>query len=82
MIMSGKEVCSITELKQNFEIDDLIYSYCNGELSIWLRKIGENKAADQVDKIPKQNALLLIRLYQILGIEPEMTDEEIRSSCT
>lgn len=81
MLMSGKKVHNIVELKQNFEIDDLIYSYYNGELSIWLRKIGETESADQLDAIPKRNALLLIRLYQILGIEPEMTEEEIRSSC-
>lgn len=81
MLMSGKKVHNIVELKRNFEIDDLIYSYYNGELSIWLRKIGETETADQLDGIPKRNALLLIRLYQILGIEPEMTEEEIRFSC-
>lgn len=80
MLMAGKKVHSISEMKQHFEIDDLIYGYCNGELSIWLRKIGEAEIADQLDGIPKRNALLLIRLYQILGIEPEMTEEEIRSS--
>ncbi len=67
-------------MKRYFEIDELIYSYSNGELEIWLNRIGENKKAEQIKLIPK-NALLLICLYQIWGLEPEMTEDQIRLSC-
>ena len=80
MKIFGRELHNIDEMKRYFEIDELIYSYANGELEIWLERIGEHQKAEQIRRIPR-NALLLIRLYQILELEPEMTEEEIRRSC-
>ncbi len=80
MKIFGRELHNIDEMKRYFEIDELIYSYANGELDIWLERIGECHKAEQVRQIPK-NAFLLIQLYQILGFDPEMTEDEIRRSC-
>ena len=77
MIMSGKEVKSLRELKKYFSIDDFINSYYSGELEFFLRKCGEDNRADMLDDIPK-NAYLLIRLYEVLDIEPQLTEDEIR----
>lgn len=78
MMMNGKNIHSLDELMKNFSIDDLIYHYYSGELEIFLTKLGENQKASAVRNIPN-NALLLIRLYSIFGIEPELTEEEIRT---
>ncbi|MDE5620845.1 MAG: hypothetical protein K2O29_03875 [Ruminococcus sp.] len=55
-------------MKRYFSIDELIYSYYSGELEIWLKKIGETEKAEQVRNIVN-NTLLLLRLYQIFGLE-------------
>lgn len=39
MIMRGKEVSSLDELKQNLSIDELIYCFYSGELEIWFKQI-------------------------------------------
>ncbi len=78
MMMSGKEVKSLRELKEYFSIDDIINAYYSGELEFFLRKCGENKKADMLGDIP-QNGYLLVRLYEILDIDPLLTEEEIKN---
>lgn len=77
MMMRGKEVCSLRELAANFAIDDLINAYYSGELDFFLRKCGEDNKANVLDDIP-QNAYLLVRLYEVLDLDPKLTEEEIR----
>lgn len=50
-----------------------------GELEIFLDKIGEHEKAEQIRNIPNENALLLVRLYEILGLTYEDSEEKIRS---
>lgn len=78
MIMNGTEIICLTELKQNFSIDELIYSFYSGELEIWLRKIGEKTLADKISEIP-YNGYVLENLYRLFGISPELTEREVRS---
>ena len=40
MLMNGEVLTSLNDLKRCFCIDELIYSYSNGELEIFLDKIG------------------------------------------
>ena len=77
MMMRGREVKSLKELKEFFALDDLISAYCSGELEYFLRKCGEENKAEKLNNIP-QNAYLLVRLYEILDIGPKLTEEEIR----
>lgn len=79
MLMNGEYLETLQDLKRCFCIDELIYSYYNGELEIFLDKIGENEKAEQIRNIPENNALLLIRLYEILGLQYEDSEEKIRS---
>lgn len=79
MLMNGEYLNTLQDLKRCFCIDELIYSYYNGELEIFLDKIGENKKAEQIRNIPENNALLLIRLYEVLGLKYEDSEEKIRS---
>lgn len=79
MLMNGEYLENLNDLKRCFCIDELIYSYYNGELEIFLHKIGEKQKAEQIRNIPENNALLLIRLYEILGLQYEDSEEEIRS---
>lgn len=79
IMMNGQAVHTVDELLKNFSIDDLIYCYYTGELEIFLTELQEHEKASALKNIPN-NALLLIRLYSIFGIEPELTEEEIRNS--
>lgn len=79
MIMNGEELYTISDLKRCFSIDELIYSYYSGELELWLIRIGEIEKAGQVGNL-RNNALLLVRLYQIFELEYEMSEENIRAS--
>ena len=81
MIMSGKEINSITELKQNFSISELLYSFDSGELEIWLRKIGELEKADRLSKI-RFNGYVLETLYRLLELDPNLTEKEVRALLT
>ncbi len=78
MMMNGKVMKSLKDLKANFAIDELVDCYFSGELEFFLQEIGELNKSYKVKRIPKDNALLLIRLYQVLEIEPEMSEKEIR----
>ena len=79
MLMNGEYLETLQDLKRCFCIDELIYSYYNGELEIFLNKIGERKKAEQIRNISENNALLLIRLYNIFGLHYEDSEEKIRS---
>lgn len=79
MLMNGEYLETLQDLKRCFCIDELIYSYYNGELEIFLNKIGEHKKAEQIRNISENNALLLIRLYEIFDLNYEDSEEKIRS---
>lgn len=79
MLMNGEYLETLQDLKRCFCIDELIYDYISGELEIWLRKIGETEKAEKVSKISKVNAYILLRLYEILDLNPDLSEEEIRS---
>lgn len=78
MMMNGEVLTNLADLKRCFCIDELVYSYYNGELEIFFDKIGEHEKAEQIRNIP-DNALLLIRLYEILGLHYEDSEVKIRS---
>ena len=79
MFMNGEYLENLDDLKRCFCMDELIYTYISGELEIWLRKIGETDKADKISEITKINAYILIRLYEILELNPYLSEEEIRS---
>lgn len=78
MEMFGNELHSIQDLKRNFSIDELIYSWYSGELAVFLNSIGETETAQKLDDIP-HNGFMLIRLYELFGLNPELTEEVIRN---
>lgn len=82
MLMNGEYLENLNDLKRCFCIDELIYDYGSGELEIWLRKIGEIEKADKISRISKVNAYILLRLYEILDLNPDLSEEEIRSLFT
>ncbi len=82
MLMNGEQLETLHDLKRFFCIDELIYNYGSGELEIWLRKIGETEKAEKISRISKVNAYILLRLYEILDLNPELSEDEIRSLFT
>ncbi len=82
MLMNGEQLETLQDLKRCFCIYELIYDYISGELEIWLRKIGETEKADRISKISKVNAYILLRLYEILDLNPDLSEKEIRSFFT
>ena len=82
MLMNGEYLETLQDLKRCFCINELIYDYISGELEIWLRKIGETDKANKISEITKVNAYILLRLYEILDLNPELSEEEIRNLFT
>ncbi len=78
MMMNGKLLKSIEELLQNFSIDDLVACYYSGELYFFLQKIGESEKLAKLWQI-KPNGNLTAQLYDLFDLNPEWTEEEIRS---
>ena len=76
MKMLGNKLNNLFDLKHNFSIDELIYSYYSGELSAFLNSIGEYEKAEKLDDIP-HNGYLLIGLYELFGLNPEVSEEDI-----
>ena len=80
MTMNGKKLRSVSDLKRNFAIDELIDSYYRGELEYFLKETGNPDMIRKIRNIRKNNAFLLVKLYEILGIKPELSEEEVRVS--
>ena len=80
MPMINQNTKTISDMLHNFALDELIDSYYTGELEIFLRRINCIQAADEVVALNTRNAFILIELYKILGLDPEMTEEQIRLS--
>ena len=80
MTMNGKKLRSVSDLKRNFAIDELIDSYYSGELEYFLKETGNLDMLRKIKSIRKNNAFLLVKLYEILGIKPELSEEEVRVS--
>ena len=80
MTMNGKKLRSVSDLKRNFAIDELIDSYYSGELEYFLKETGNLDMLRKIKSIRKNNAFLLVKLYEILGIKPKLSEEEVRAS--
>ena len=80
MPMIGEHTKTLGDMLHNFALDELIDSYYTGELEIFLRRIDCSSAADAVAALNMHNAFILVKLYEILGLNPEMTEEQIRLS--
>jgi hypothetical protein len=78
MVMRGCSLRSIRDLKANFSIDELVYSYYSGELEIWLNNIGEKSKAKKLSRISSNNAQLLVELYKVFELNPALSEEEVR----
>lgn len=78
MMMNGKLLQSLDELMQNFSIDELVACYYSGELFFFLEKLGETEKLASLRCMP-HNAYLLVRLYELFGLSPELTEMEIRN---
>ncbi|MBQ8133597.1 MAG: hypothetical protein IJ192_04200 [Clostridia bacterium] len=80
MTMNGVKLDSVQALKRNFTIDELIDYYFSGELEFFLRDIGDTNRMHKVQNISANNGYLLIRLYEIFDIDPNLTEQEVRNS--
>lgn len=80
MFMNGEYIKTLNDLKRCFCIEELIYSYYNGELEFFLDKAGEHELAEKVRNITEHNAYLLFQLYRILDLSPEDSEEKIRQA--
>ena len=78
MMMNGKLLHSVSELKQNFSIDDLVACYYSGELFFFLQKLGEYDKLERLQRITS-NGNLTAQLYDIFGLSPSLTEAEIRN---
>ena len=82
MLMNGEYLEILQDLKRCFSMEELLYSYESGGLEIWLERIGETERAEKIRHIQKTDAFTLIEIYKILGLNPHLSEEEIRASAT
>lgn len=82
MLMNGEYLETLQDLKRCFSMEELLYSYESGGLEIWLERIGETERAEKIRHIQKTDAFTLIEIYRILGLNPHLSEEEIRASAT
>ena len=78
MLMNGKEIKSLEDLKINFNTTDLVKNFQSDELSKWLLSIGYVDKSAQVDNLSENESMLLTKLCEILEINPNLTEEEIQ----
>lgn len=78
MLMNDKKIASMRDLKDNFNTSDLVHNFQSGELSKWLLELGYIKKSAQVDNLSKNESMLLTKLCNILEINPNLTEEEIK----
>lgn len=78
MPMIDENTKTYEDMLSKFSIDELIHSYYTGELEIFLRRTEKHGEADAVAALNTRNAFLLVELYKILGLDPYMTEDEIR----
>ena len=75
--MNGKLIRTFEGLMRNLCLDEILSSYFSGELEIFLEKHNEPEKAAALRNIP-DNAFLLVRLYEVFGLDPQLTENEIR----
>lgn len=78
--MIDENTKTFNDMLHKFEIDELIYSYYIGELEIFLRRMGKRGETYAVAALEMHNAFVLVELYKILGLDPYMTEDEIKRS--
>ncbi len=80
MYMNGEYLETLQDLKRCFCIDELVYSYYNGELELFLDKIGAHEKRQSASgKFLSATHCFLIRLYEIFECNLEDSEEKIRS---
>lgn len=80
MPMMDENTKTYDDMMRKFSIDELIYIYYTGELEIFLRRIEKYGEAEAIASLNTRNAFILVELYKILGLDPYMTEDEIRRS--
>lgn len=80
MPMIDENTKTYNDMMHKFEIDELISCYYTGELEIFLRRIGKHGEAEAIAALNTRNAFVLVELYKILGLDPYMTENEIKHS--
>lgn len=78
--MIDENTKTFNDLMRKFEIDELISCYYTGELEIFLRRIEKHCEAEAIASLNTRNAFVPVELYKILGLDPYMTEDEIKRS--
>lgn len=68
---NGKQVNTIEELRQNFNIEKILEHYHSGSLEKWLERRGMKQEAGEIAEIPAAGGNVVKRLYGILGVPEE-----------
>lgn len=78
LILDGKPVRNLDELRDNFNIEDILASYRNGLLSRWLETRGLIGEIAELDKIPEDDVEAAKALCQIFHGKP--TNKQIETA--
>lgn len=78
LILDGKPVRNLDELRDNFNIEDILVSYRNGLLNRWLETRGLNEEIAALDKISEDDVEAAKALCHIFHGKP--TDKQIETA--
>ena len=78
LLLDGKVVRSLDEVKDNFNIDDIYDLFNKRILTKWLRLQNEHEIADELDIIPTNNPKITIEaILSLFGYEPSEMQSEV-----
>ena len=78
MIMNNVEITSLANLRENFNIIDLMCNFYTGILEKWLLEHKFTEKAHQVSQFKNDTSMLISKLCKILEINPDLTEQEIQ----
>ena len=78
MLMNGKEINSLEDLRQNLNLKELFQSFQSGELSRWLKDNGYICQSRQISELSLNESMLLSKICTILGFNPDSTEDNVK----
>ena len=78
LVMDGRPVRNLEDMRDNFNVEDLLGAYGNGSLKRWLDTREMEKESAELDKISGDEINAAVALCRIF--RPDCTDEQLRQA--
>ena len=78
----GKEIRTLQDLQESFDIDSILGFYLDGRLKEWLKELHYEDKANQIQRLKSKDPDLTKKLCEILGVDYiryTLTSEELKA---